>query len=80
MILTWRPAMMLALEAGNVIGTRLTRVCFGGSGAFSECQLMVTEKIEAAFEAGAILARGGDSSEIIDNYRKLVAANALRLR
>ena len=80
MMLTWYPAMMLAFEAGNVIGARLSRVVLGGSGARSECQLMVTEKIEAAFEAGCILARGGDSSQVIDNYRKHVAANALRLR
>jgi hypothetical protein len=72
--------MMLALEAGNVIGARLSRVALGGAGALSECQLMLTEKIEAAFEAGSILAGGGDSSQIIANYRRHVAANALRLR
>jgi hypothetical protein len=79
-MLTWYAAMMLALEAGNVVGARLSRVAWGGSGALSECQLMVTEKIEAAFEAGSILAGGGNSSHIIDNYRKHVAANARRLR
>jgi hypothetical protein len=80
LMLTWYAATMLALEAGNVIGMRLSRVAWGGSAALWECHLMMTEKVEAAFEASAILAGGGSSSQIIDNYRKHVAANALRLR
>jgi hypothetical protein len=40
---------------------------------------MVNEKVEALEEARAILIRGGDATQIIDNYRKIVAANAARL-
>jgi hypothetical protein len=41
------------------ISARLSRVAWGGSGALAECRLMATETIEAAFQAGSILARGG---------------------
>jgi hypothetical protein len=72
-------AMMLAFEAGDVIDTRLRKIATGGVEAASETRLMIMEKIDAAFEAGSILARGGDTSEVIDNYRRHVAANAARL-
>jgi hypothetical protein len=40
---------------------------------------MVNEKIDAFEEARAILMRGGNANQIIENYRKIVAANAARL-
>ena len=40
---------------------------------------MVTEKIDALEQAKSVIIRGGDPSLIIDNYRKLVAANVARL-
>ena len=79
-MLLWFSTISLAIEAGGVIATRLSRISLGHSDAAAESRLMVTEKISAALEATAILARGGDASHVIDNYRKHVAANALRLR
>jgi len=79
-MLWWYSTFSLALEAGEVIATRLSRISLGDSDAAAESRLMVTEKISAALEATAILARGGNASHVVDNYRKHVAANALRLR
>lgn len=73
----WFSAVMLVLEAGSVINTRLAKLA---SGDISEVQLMVTEKVGAAFDVCAILASGGDASKVIECYRKHVAANADRLR
>lgn len=40
---------------------------------------MVTGKIEAFERAGRILVGGGSASHVVDNYRKIVAANLERL-
>ena len=70
---------MLAIEAGGVVTSRLSD-CATGRLTIEESQLMVTEKIGAALESGSILLSGGDASEVIDNYRRHVAANARRLK
>jgi hypothetical protein len=70
-------AFMLAIEAGSVINSRLAKMALGD---VSESQLMITEKVVAAFDACSILASGGDASNVIECYRKHVAANADRLR
>ena len=75
----WYSAMMLVLEAGNVIDRRLWKIARGGDEGAEESHLMVKEKIEALFEAGTVLAGGGSSTQIIAMYRKHVAANAARL-
>ena len=75
----WYPAMMLALEASSVIDLRLWKLACGGAEGVAESRLMVEEKLNALFEAGSVLARGGHSAHVIDLYRKHVAANALRL-
>ncbi len=74
----WYSAMMLALESHHVIDIRLRKIATGGVGAISETGLMVSEKVDAAFEAGAML-MDGRAAEIISFYRKHVAANAKRL-
>lgn len=79
-MLLWFSTISLAIEAGGVVATRLARISLGDSDAATESRLMVTEKISAAFETAAILARGGNASHIVDNYRMHVAANASRLR
>ena len=76
----WFSTMSLIIEAGEVIATRLSKISLGGSDGAAESLLMVTEKISAAFETATILAGGGNASHVVDNYRKHVAANALRLR
>lgn len=70
---------MLAIESNNVIGIRLSQFLLGGSDAYTEAALMVSEKIDAAAESCAILAAGGTGLGIIEHYRKIVAANAERL-
>lgn len=76
----WYSAMMLALEAGTVIDKRLRKIAQGGAEGAAESHLMVQEKVDAMFEAGSVLFAGGSSTEVIDMYRKHVAANALRLQ
>jgi hypothetical protein len=75
----WYPAMMLAVEANSVIDIRLRRIATGGVDAATENCLMFSEKVGAAVEAGSMLMRGESSAEIINFYRKHVAANAHRL-
>lgn len=75
----WYPAMMLAVEASNVIDLRLWKIARGGQEAATESHLMIKEKIDALFEAGSVLVDGGNPESVIDMYRKHVAANAARL-
>ena len=75
-MLIWYSTFMLALEAGSVIQSRMARMALGD---LSEGQLMVTEKMSAAFQACSILAGGGDATRVIESYRELVASNAARL-
>ncbi len=75
----WYPAMMLAVEAGKVIDLRLWKIARGGFEGIAESHLMVNEKVDALFEAASVLVTGGGQAEVIDMYRKHVAANASRL-
>ena len=43
--------MLLALEANGVIALRMMKLMRGGRNARREAELMVSEKINAAFEA-----------------------------
>ena len=45
--------MLLAAEANGVIGLRMMKLMRGGRRARREANLMVNEKINAAFEAAA---------------------------
>ena len=71
--------MMLAIDANHVIGLRVTKLMLGGRSARREAQLMVSERIDAAFEASASLMAGASGDEIVRRYRRRVAANAKRL-
>ena len=71
--------MMLAIDANRVVGLRVMKLMLGGRGARREAQLMVSEKIDAAFEASASLMAGASGDEIVRQYRQRVAANAKRL-
>ena len=77
-MLFWFPLTTLMIDAMQVIEMRL-RLIAGGKGTPEEMFLMVNEKIDALTQASTILARGGNSGQIIDNYRKIVAANVERL-
>ena len=72
-------ATMLAVESNGVIIQRLFKMASGGQGARDEAHLMVSEKVEALFEASGSLCGGATPAMIIGRYREHVAANALRL-
>ena len=71
--------MWLAVEANKVIALRMMKLMRGGRRARREAELMVSEKIHAAFEATASLMTGASGDEIVQGYRRHVAANAKRL-
>jgi hypothetical protein len=75
----WYSSAMTVLESSNVAGLRLTKLTRGGSEAGDEADLMVAEKIAAAFEAVETLSTGGSFSIVVDGYREHVTANATRL-
>jgi hypothetical protein len=79
MFFPWHTIMMLAIESSGVVGLRLMRLASGGSQAQIEADLMLREKIDAAFEAGATLIAGGSVARIVDRYREHVYANSNRL-
>jgi hypothetical protein len=79
MFVPFYSTMSLAFESGNVIGLRMMKMMSGGSGSRDEAHLMMTEKVNAMFEAGANLMAGGTASSVVDRYREHVAANAKRL-
>jgi hypothetical protein len=73
----WFSTVMLAFEASDVIRSRLSKTAIGD---VAETQLMVTEKIGAAFDRCAILASDGDTFKVIECYRKNVAIKAKRFK
>ena len=75
----WYAGQMLALEAGEVIRLRMEKFAHGDADCEREATLMVTEKILAAFEAGASFLAGAPISAIIGRYRAHVTANTKRL-
>ena len=77
-MLFWYSAMLLALDAVKVVDIRLRMIALGQSTP-AEMLLMVIEKLDAVQDANSIIIRGGDPLLIIDNYRKIVAANVQRL-
>jgi 2-iminoacetate synthase ThiH len=79
MFVPFYSTMSLAFESGNVIGLRLMKVMSGGSGLREEANLMLMEKVNAMFEAGASLMTGGTANSVVERYREHVAANAKRL-
>jgi hypothetical protein len=75
----WLAGAMLAFEACEVISLRLAKLAVAGEDSDREAQLMVSEKVDAMFEATASLMAGASTADIIDRYREHVAANAKRL-
>jgi hypothetical protein len=62
------PLMMLAAEANTGIPLRIMKLMVGGRSAHREAERMVTEKVHAAFEAGASLVALGN--DIIHRYKQ----------
>ena len=75
----WFAASMLALESGEVVRLRLEKLAYGDGDAEREAQLMVSEKVAAAFEAVTNWLAGATPGSIIGRYREHVAANTKRL-
>ncbi len=79
MIFPWYAALMLTVEANGVIAQRLFKLAAGGEEARHEAELMMSEKLDASFEASGTLWGGGSALSVIELYRDHVAANAKRL-
>lgn len=77
-MLAWYSMLTLMADALHVIDLRLRQIA-AGTGTADEMFLVVTEKLEAAEEARTIFFRGGNSGEVLDHYRKVVARNVERL-
>ena len=75
----FNPLILLAAEANGVIALRMMKLMRGGRSARREANLMVSEKISAAFEATASLVAGASGDDIVHRYRQHVAKNAKRL-
>ena len=71
--------MMLAVEANGVVALRMMKLMAGGRSARREAKLMVSEKMDAAFEATTRLMAGASGEDIVHRYRQHVAVNAKRL-
>lgn len=79
MLFPWFEATMLAIESNGVVALRLLKFACGARDARAEAELMVSEKVDAAFEACGSYWGGGSPAMVIDRYREHVAANARRL-
>ena len=75
----WFAGAMLAFESCEVIRLRLTKFASADDDAEAEARLMVREKVDAMFEAGASLMAGASAASIVGRYREHVAANTKRL-
>ena len=75
----WIKVSLLALESSEVIGLRVAKLARGDIDAQNEAHLLMNEKVVAVFDAGMRLVWGATASDVIDGFRKQVAANALRL-
>ena len=75
----WYAGAMLAMESCEVVRLRLAKFADHDEDSEREASLMVSEKIFAAFEAGASWLAGASPAAIIGRYREHVAANAKRL-
>jgi len=66
---------MLAFESGAVINQRLGKLWLG-----DQAEGWQWSRRTAVFEAATLMARGRTFDNLVERYRKAVAANALRLR
>jgi hypothetical protein len=66
MLSPWYYATLLAFEAQDVMRLRTMKIVGGGSDAFSEVHLMITEKFGAAVEALCSLMFGGTPLSVIE--------------
>ena len=76
---SWYPILMLAVESSSVVDMRLRKIASGQVNRADETRLMISEKIDAAIEAGSMMFAGSAARDVIAFYRRQVAANARRL-
>ena len=77
----------LGIEAQTVIALRTARLMTGGAASEAECSRMVSEKMEAAADAGLSMMVGtlqgrsqaAIATQVTKAYRRQVAANRRRL-
>ncbi len=67
------------LDAQQVICLRLAAMARGDAAAALEARTMVVEKMQAAFDAGLLVASGGSPEDVVKLYRATVGANLRRL-
>jgi len=79
MLAAWVGLAQTMIEAQQVIFLRTLKIMSGGRAAKSEATRMVSEKIEASFEAGGRLAAGRSTACVLRGYQKKVRANRRRL-
>jgi hypothetical protein len=72
----WAEAM---IEVQQVVCLRTLRIMGGGTAATREATRMISEKIDASFDAGRELAAGRSASYVMRGYRKKIRANRRRL-
>lgn len=79
-------AWALGMEASTVIGLRVAKMAAGGPGVADEACLMVSEKMQSAFELQAAMLRGqlgttplAGTTKVLRHYRRKVKANRKRL-
>ena len=75
----WFAGTLLAFESYEVIRLRFATFANADAAADREARLMVSEKVDAMFEAGASLMAGATPAIIIGRYREHVADNVRRL-
>jgi hypothetical protein len=79
MFAPWLNIVWLALESSEVIGLRVAKLAAGDLDAQYESRLIVSEKVDAAFEVGISLLSGATATNVVNRFREQVAANAMRL-
>jgi hypothetical protein len=79
-------AWALGMEASAVIGLRVARMSVGDAGAAEEARLMISEKMQSAFELQTALVTGrlgrdplAGTRKVLRHYRRKVKANRTRL-
>ena len=79
MFSSWIDLSLSVMEAQQVIWLRTMRIAQGGNAAEREAKRMVSEKIEAAGHAGAMIAMGASAERLASFYGKKIRANRKRL-
>jgi hypothetical protein len=79
-------AWALSIEASAVIGLRVAKMATGGPDASGEAYLMVSEKMQSAFELQSAMMTGrlgasplAGTRKVLKHYRRKVKANRTRL-